>query len=273
MQDCVKSAAAAGLKVHVWKVCWRLDRAPDDLIRQLRKDGRLQVTDKGKTIDWLCPSNPANLRMEKDAVREIVRRYPVDGIHLDYIRYPDSHSCYCKGCRTRFEAHLGKPVGHWPAPRHAILTRKRFREWRALQITRLVADLSVAIKTINPDVKLSAAVFGRYPLCVASVGQDWREWLERGYVDFVCPMDYTDDLGKFRDLVTTQLATAATGPRIFPGIGVTAAESRLDAISVLKQINELQARDAGGFMLFDLNPVLEREIFPALARGITAAKK
>ena len=267
----VTAAHSSGLKAHVWKVCWRLDRAPADVVASLRKQGRLQVSDSGQTLDWLCPSHPDNLRMEKDAVREVVSTYDVDGIHLDYIRYPDSHACYCPGCRTRFEQSVGRPLTQWPPPGTALLLRKKFRDWRAAQHTRLVQDLSVATKRINPDIEISAAVFGRYPLCVDSVGQDWGLWLRNGYVDFVCPMNYTTDGERFSELVRDQLALPGANGRIFPGIGATAAESRLDELEVIEQINALRDAGAAGFVLFDLNPIMEKEILPVLRLGITAS--
>ena len=46
---------------------------------------------------------------------EVARRYPVDGLHMDYIRYPDGQCCYCDGCRKRFEADSGRRVSDWPA--------------------------------------------------------------------------------------------------------------------------------------------------------------
>ena len=68
----------------------------------MRKEGRTQVSAEGNPINWLCPSNPENVKLELNAITEIVRNYKVDGIHLDYIRYPGSHACYCTECRDRF---------------------------------------------------------------------------------------------------------------------------------------------------------------------------
>ena len=39
---------------------------------------------------------------------EVARKYPVDGLHFDYIRYPGRDKCYCDGCRERFEAEIAR---------------------------------------------------------------------------------------------------------------------------------------------------------------------
>ena len=92
------------------------DRCPKDFVEKLRRQGRTQVSAAGEPCDWLCPSNPENRKLELDSMLEVARKYPVDGLHFDYIRYPDSAHCYCDGCRRRFEAESGRKVldRDWP---------------------------------------------------------------------------------------------------------------------------------------------------------------
>ncbi|MFC1461314.1 hypothetical protein ACFLQR_02200, partial [Verrucomicrobiota bacterium] len=79
---CTAAARKYGLQVHVWKICWNLGNAPESFVKNLEKKGRLQRTDKGKTLKWLCPSHPDNVAMELNAILEAVSRYQVNGIHL-----------------------------------------------------------------------------------------------------------------------------------------------------------------------------------------------
>ena len=76
------------------------------------------------------------------------------------------------------------------------------------------------IRKVNPTARLSAAVYGWYPQCTESLGQDWGAWLASGAVDFVCPMNYTADPAQFRALARRVLAVPHGEGRIFPGIGV-----------------------------------------------------
>jgi uncharacterized lipoprotein YddW (UPF0748 family) len=271
LEKAVTAGQRHGVRVHAWKVCWKVDSAPEDFVREAREQGRLQVTDAGKTQLWLCPSHPANQALEVRAAREVVRRYAVDGYHLDYIRFPDFHSCYCEGCRSRFETVLGRRLEHWPAGVQEGALRKDFMRWRADVIAGVVREVRAAIRSDREGVRLSAAVFGKYPSCVDSVGQDWVAWLKQDTIDFVCPMNYTTDMAQFQGLLKTQAALPGAEGRIFPGLGVTAAESRLNSVQVLDQVALLRRMGMRGFALFDLNRDLESESLPALRMGATAA--
>ena len=114
LEQCCAAAKKHGLEVHVWTVNFNLGPAPRKFIEDLRREGRTQVDVDGKPVNWLCPSNPANRKLESASMLEMVRKYPIDGLHFDYIRYPGRKSCYCDGCRRRFEADSGRPVADWP---------------------------------------------------------------------------------------------------------------------------------------------------------------
>jgi uncharacterized lipoprotein YddW (UPF0748 family) len=269
--QCVAAAHANGLRVHAWKVCWNINGADAKTVQALKRAGRLQVTDTGDTLRWLCPSNPKNLVHEKDSLKQLVRQYPFDGAHLDYIRYPDSHACFCTTCRRNFEQALGNTVARWPHDAGiGGVHNARFTAWRQEQITRYVRDLSTSLRNIDPDIELSAAVYGKYPSCARSVAQDWVKWMHEGYLDFVCPMNYTPDTARFSGWLAEQRALVGPGGRVYPGIGVTAKESQLDPVDVIDQIQALRDLGASGMVLFDLNRTLAYEILPALRRGIFA---
>ena len=117
---------------------------------------------------------------------------------------------------------------------------------------------------------LSAAVYGKYPSCADAVGQDWEAWLRTGNVDYLLPMDYTEDPAKFEELVTNQSRARWLRQHMLPGIGVTAAESRLGATQVIDQIRTVRNADCPGFALFSLNTYLEQDVLPVLRAGVTA---
>lgn len=267
-----QSAAAArrhGLELHAWVVCWNLDQAPDSFVEPLRESGRLQQTDSGHKLNWLCPSHPANVAHELNLISELIGRAAVDGIHLDYMRYPSSRACFCPGCRQHFEAWRGQKVSGWPDSALAGELQESFAAWRAEQITGFLRSARDVIRRRNPDAKLSVAVYPGYPECAGSIGQDWGRWLKEGLVDFVCPMDYVESVAALNALLQRQMALPKAQGRIFPGIGVTAKESRLAPDRVVEQILRIREAGAGGYMLFDLNRTLEQDILPVLSLGLT----
>lgn len=266
---CVAAGKKYGVQVHVWKVNWNLGGAPETFVQRMRTEGRLQRSDAGVEERWLCPSNPANFQLEHDSMLEVVRKYDVTGIHFDYIRYPDSAHCYCDGCRARFEAQEGSPVANWPRDVLRGGTRyAAYQEFRRANITRLVKAVSEEAHRIKPGIKVSAAVFSDWPQCREHVGQDWGAWVKAGYLDFVCPMDYTDSDSGFRAKVKVQRDAVAGKIPLIAGIGASAPG--LPLAQVIDQICISREAGANGFILFEYDAKVAAEYLPALGRGITA---
>lgn len=266
---CLAAAAPYRQQVHAWFVLWKLDNAPADFTARMKKEGRLQTTASGATRPWLCPHHPANRKLMLDAIEEMARNYPaLSGIHLDYIRLPDSLSCYSPTTRARFEAALGKKVPHWPAdvqPKGAL--NARFRRWRSDDITTFVAEARQRLKTVAPRMKLSCAVYGVPAPDGGNIAQDWPSWLKRNLVDFLVPMNYTESPATAAAWLKAQTGLPGAAGRIWSGIGVTADESRLDAASTARQIALARQYGCPGYVLFSLNDTLARDILPPLRQG------
>jgi uncharacterized lipoprotein YddW (UPF0748 family) len=265
--QCVAAAHRHGLEVHVWKVNFNLANAPKEFVEQLRRQKRTIVSRQGRPQDWLCPSHPENFQLELDSMLEVVRKYDVDGLHFDYIRYPGPDFCYCDGCRERFEAASGNKVAHWPADCVSGIRHDEFQDWRCAQVTRLVAAVHREAKKIRPRIKISAAVFGAYPSCREGVGQDWVAWVKAGYLDFVCPMDYTDNDLHFSALVENQLRLIGGRIPLYPGIGATATHIALSADRVVGQIEIARRLGAQGFTIFNFSPETAEAIVPGVGLG------
>ena len=177
--QCLAAAKKYGLQVHVWKVNCNLSTAPREFIDKIRREHRNQVSVNGEAENWLCPSHPENFQLELDSMLEVARKYEVDGLHFDYIRYPDQDKCYCDGCRSRFEEQTGAQVqladrllfGRPARPVCAV----------ALRPDHTAGESRARRGQENPaGIAISAAVFGAYPSCRESVAQDWPEWIKAG---------------------------------------------------------------------------------------------
>ena len=272
IQQCVQAAKKHGLEVHVWKVNFNLSNAPKDFIAKLRQEGRTQVTVRGEPHDWICPSHPENQKLELESMLEVARKYDVDGLHFDYIRYPGREHCYCDGCRGRFEADAAVKVSHWPRDCYSGPLKDQYHDWRCRQITRLVKSVYAEAKKIKPSIQISAAVFGSYPDCRTSVGQDWVAWAKGGYIDFLCPMDYTDSDQRFINLVSNQLRLVEGRVPLYPGIGATASSSTLPPDRVAGQVHHARTLGAAGFTIFNLSKGTIESIAPGFALGAGSQK-
>lgn len=271
--DQLKAALAAGkkygIRVHAWLICCSTTQATSSRMAIYAKDNLLLGKTGGGTANWLDPSSTDAKKKIVSAARELLSRYNVDGIHLDFIRYPDYYGSLGSATRIRFEKYRGKKIGKWPDDVKSGPLFKELVKWRANEITSIVADIRAVQRSVAPGKLVTAAVLGKYPACIESVGQDWIAWLDRGYIDYAVPMNYTENGALYTELIGLQTKQKKHSMRIIGGIGVTAAESRLSSDRVIDQITELRKHNTAGFALFDLDTSLEKEILPVLAAGIT----
>jgi uncharacterized lipoprotein YddW (UPF0748 family) len=267
---CLAACRKHGIQVHVWKVNWNLGHAaPKEFVERKREERRLQFSSSGKEEPWLCPSHPENRKLEIDSMVELARLYEIDGIHFDYIRYPDSDHCYCAGCRERFQKATGNSPQTWPRDvlRDGPL-RQSWLGWRRGNITAVVQAVSEQARAARPKLRISAAVFPNWTTERDNIGQDWKLWCEKGYLDFVCPMDYTTSNSNFENMVKKQVAWAGKTP-CYPGIGASASTSRFGADKVIDQINIARRNTTGGFVVFNYGVGECKELLPMLGLGIT----
>jgi uncharacterized lipoprotein YddW (UPF0748 family) len=269
---CVDACKKHGIECHAWKVNFNMGWATDQaFVNRMKALNRVQVSFDGSLNErWLCPSHPDNQRLEVDAMVEVARKYEVDGIHFDYIRYPGQDNCFCTGCRERFEVTIGTAVPQWPTTVRAdhALTEK-WLVFRRDQITSVVAAVSTEARLVKPDIRISAAVFRNWPTDRDSVGQDWKLWCDRGYLDFVCPMDYLSSNIAFKHAVEQQRQWAGQVP-CYPGIGLSVWESSHDVVKLIEQITITRGLDTRGFTVFNYGSQEAREVLFYLGKGITA---
>lgn len=262
IEQCLKAAHRHGLEVHIWKVNHNLSTAPPSFLKKMRDAGRTQVSVNGEPSDWLNPAHPENFQLEVDSMLEVVKKYPVDGIHFDYIRYPNNRHCYSDYSRQKFESDTGIKVQSWPDDCYDGKLKSKYRDWRAAQITRLVETVQRKARKIRPGIKISAAVFREYPDCREWVAQDWPLWAKRGYLDFICPMDYTDNDTQFKIWIEDQQKHLAGRIPIYPGIGALSTRTTLSSDRVLGQVAVTRKLKTGGFTVFSLNSQTLSSIVP-----------
>ena len=232
LKACLAAAEGSGIRVHAWILCFTATRATPDRMEHFKNKGwRLKDRD-GKLTEYLDPGNAEVRDYLQRAVIELQSRYKLDGIHLDFVRW--------------YERSV-KPAD------------------AAETISKFVASMR---KRVKRPLWLTVAVLGKYPMCVASVGQDWDSWLNANLVDYVVPMDYTEEMAKFESFLKQHAAVKSHARRTIAGIGVTANESRLDAGQVIAQLKLVRKYNLAGAALFDLDVTLEKQILPYLKLGL-----
>lgn len=152
------------------------------------KDGK-PVTGGSEYI-YLSPGIPAVQDYVRKVVLDVARRYNVDGIHFDRIRYPGPNVSHDPVSRARF-AGSGNPDG------------LGWEDWQRDQITRMVNNIYGALLELKPHLNVSASVWGiydktripgysRFSSGYHDYYQDSRKWIELGAMDALVPMIYWD---------------------------------------------------------------------------------
>jgi uncharacterized lipoprotein YddW (UPF0748 family) len=232
----LRVAHREGIEVHAWisvaptwhQVYDQLGLRPGSLGAPLA--WRTRTVD-GAVSDYLDPALRPVQNHVAAIVGEIAERYPVDGIHLDYVRYQSERHGYHPDALARFRAETGF-LGT-PAPDNRDWSR-----WRRDQTQQIMVRARRAIEAADSDASLSAAVitWGDGPsvptrngfqetLSYRRVLQDWDRWARAGIVDELMPMNYfreanPEHAGWLRQWMRYQRAlTAESDVQLAAGIG------------------------------------------------------
>ncbi len=253
-QRCIAAMHRRGISVHAWHVNLQMKDAPRAEISRAIAENRVQRDRSGtvlypsyRGVAILCPSYPPNRALEARAMVELAR-LGVDGVQLDHIRFADGDSCYCANCRVGFERFVGRRVV-WPreATPNGTL-RQQFLAYRQSVITQLVYEIRRELVANGCRVPLSAAVFPDLQNARIERGQDWKTWVDVGYLDMLCPMNYQTSTGVFERRLRSELDAVSGRMPVIVGIGafldgVTSGEMR-DQIAAARRIG------ARGYVIF-----------------------
>jgi uncharacterized lipoprotein YddW (UPF0748 family) len=150
-------------------------------------------------------------------VGEIVANYALDGLHLDYMRFPNEPPATPAGTDIDY------PRDAKTLELFARATKKTPEQdpkgwdaWRTAQVTELVRQIRAKVRAVKPEIELSSAV-GVKRESALTHHQDAYTWLAQDLVDAVYPMNYTADPKLFATR-TDAWNQAAPGERIVQGV-------------------------------------------------------
>ncbi|MBY0450888.1 MAG: family 10 glycosylhydrolase [Cyanobacteria bacterium] len=238
--------------------------APVDLSKAIPLTATLPV--KPSTVEsgsyFLDPANPEVKSFLLSLVDEMVTKYPeMDGIQLDYIRYPASFPPdrfsylkttwgYSAGARSAFISATGfDPVSFDKA---GIKDAQKalwdlWIQYKTDQVTQFVQAASQVIHSKAPQMKRSAAIFPALEESLVKKHQDWSRWCQQGWLDFLAPMTLTSASKVVSE--DTQRVVKLSGVPVISG--VFGPFNNNSAEQVLDQIEAARAAGASGFSLFD----------------------
>ncbi len=312
----IDAARPAGLRVHAWinvnlvssavelptSKTHLVQRHPEWLMvpRDIAQDlARVPVDSPayvGKLARWTrtqsddveglyaSPIVPAAQGHVEAVVRDITRRYALDGIHFDYARYPTDRFDYSRAAIAQFRASVRPTLA---AERRRTIDAAEtddlfaypdalpgeWRSYRVARMTALMARLRAAVAAERPSALVSVAAAPDRAEALSRKLQDWGGWLGQGLVDAVAPMAYTQEPARFAEQIAA--ARAAAGNRaVWAGIGAY----RLSPEQTIENINTARRLGAAGIILFSydslINPRLSApDYLPIVGRAAFADRR
>ncbi|MFQ6617168.1 MAG: glycoside hydrolase family 10 protein [Fidelibacterota bacterium] len=281
LQYALEYAHALGLELHAWIntfTAWRGVDPPGQSepihMYSLHPDwvsadywGNPMELDTGYV--FFSPGIPEVRQHVSSVALDIISNYDVDGIHFDYIRYPERSRI--KGYSrdsislSLFNSEEGNP------------RQLDWESWQREQITAFLRSFYNEAVSIRPDVKISAAVIGKYKRPgwngYYEVYQDPIKWLDEGIIDFIVPMIYWrigEGVSAFNEVAAEWLFLNPGVRPVFPGIAVYKAEGRFKWgwREIWRQVRISRDLDMGGFVFFSSRglegnwELIKNKVFP-----------
>ena len=246
LQFATEECHKRGMSIQAWIVAFPLTNL--SVTRQLGKRSTVSRNPKlcVKAGDqWMMnPGVPETADYIAGICREIVENYDVDGIHLDYIRYPEKEIPFN-------DNHTYRRYGG----------NKSRAEWRRENVTRCVRKIHAAIKAVKPWVMLSCSPVGKHDdlprqfsygwNARTTVSQDVQQWLKDGIMDEIFPMMYFR--GQHFYPFALDWAESSYGRAVVPGLGVyflDAGQKNWDLETITREMNFLRLHGASGQAYF-----------------------
>jgi uncharacterized lipoprotein YddW (UPF0748 family) len=212
------SGGKARIEVHAWMVTYNIwgsqntapsqpthpfNLHPEWLSEKYRANAADPVVRWDGAAYPLDQGHPAVQQHTFDVAMDILRRYDVDGLHFDYIRYSDDSSALNQpwGYNPVSVARFKKLKNRTATP---LPTDATWLQWRRDQVTALLRKVYLHAWAEKPNARISAALitygtnspglgandWANNSEAYRRVLQDWRGWLEEGILDLACPMVY-----------------------------------------------------------------------------------
>jgi len=277
LQLALDTARPHGLRVHAYMNVlpgWKGLEDPPPAIGQLwtAHPDWFMVDSLGQkmlpTSGWYSFINPVlpEVRAHLRGIVAELCQYEVDGIHLDYIRYPHDYHLVA---RQRYPDASDEEImrhadfSYDPASQAALFDRygwdvssRQITKFRCDSVTRVVRDVSYVMQTQKPGrCLLTASVMGNPVEGKAHAYQDSGAWARQGLVDWVVQMNYgTTSFDRY-----LRAMKKATGRRKFRSSVVVGINCKNDTDEILAQLDKVRESSSRGFALFSYSFLFDED--------------
>ena len=248
----IDEAHKFGIEVHTWVWVFRAGYSKDkgSILRTHPDWAELDINGKDLSPNggyWLSPSNPSVRDYLACLYAELVRKYPIDGLHLDYIRYETEEKAFY-GFSQSSASLFEKQYGVNPANiESGTLDQLFWYKFRERQVNTFMQRIATQTRSIRPNVTISAASGPYAPDARSQLLQNWPNWAANKWVDFITPMSYSTSDDYFKRLILRQKESIGCNALLAEGIGIFVHK---DMAQTTTQIAISRQMGASGQILF-----------------------
>ena len=257
----VKEAHRAGMRVHAWInafYIWSGEYKPRNPRHVFISDTLAVFSQNGQVEHgyFISPGNSANL----DQIYQIIHdmnNMGLDGIHLDYFRYPRNFLPLSAESRTSFQQKFYIDPQRVEGVRSNegltnVFEKKILSTYRKFLKDNLTQALQKIRRVIKKDMQsamlLSVAVKPQPDLAEIQYLQPWIEWLKQDLCDWVIPMNYYKENDIFLKTME-KLQKSGYANKIWIGLGVY----NIPESTIRTRINHVNNSKFAGYVLFSYN--------------------
>jgi len=164
------------------------------------------------------PANPEVVAFILKVYEELATRYAMDGIGLDYIRYPSPSALnYDENNRQKILEQYGIDIFEHENLYGDPEAWAKIRQYRHEQVGKIIKQVRETVKRARPESKIMACLISELGMARDDYGQNWA--VSSQWIDYVSPMNYDDhslNVGMLED----QLAVSRKNKAVYiPAIG------------------------------------------------------
>ncbi len=239
------------MEVHPWfcvfpesAILGRVREHPEWLIASPRRE----------MVAAVNPALPAVRAYEISLMLEVVRKYDVGWVHLDYIRYPceptEPFFGFDPETLRLFKEDTGVDMAAVKARDTGNPVWNVWLRWNTERVTVFVRELKAALAGTGRKVRISAAVFPDAVNARVMIGQDWAAWGREGLVDMLNPMLYTNDVKLYETLTREAVDCGRGRTLVCPGIGIGTSHNQNTPEGMIEEMRLSRALKADGVIFF-----------------------
>ncbi|MGE5481846.1 MAG: glycoside hydrolase family 10 protein [Bacteroidota bacterium] len=253
----------------------------------VNQDGKLQTVPYN--FVWLNPAHPEVRDFLANQIADLARRYEIDGLQFDYVRYPNNYGTdldysYDPVTLEQFQSLYGfdprtlKPI---PSGRRASADFRpedlpaEYQAWNAFRqeiISSLLFRVVGAARQERPGLAVSVAPIaapwggGTYQQALL-LHQNWPVWVERRIPTILSPLTYTGSPAVLRREMTNVAQLAQGRAMLAPSLSILSIdESPWGSLGLLQEMRVVQQQGAAGYRVFAY-PHLRLEHWRLLREG------